>query len=143
MIYSALRLGFTLTLGMLLFACQTAGGTPDDPELLIGTWQLETVGGQPVIEDSRASLAFNGTELSGNGSCNRFFGTYQYRDGLLTTSHLAGTKMMCSPSVMAQEDEIFALLNQASQVRMHKDTLRLLDDRGQVLISARRVETVE
>lgn len=140
---SAWRVGCALTLGLLLSACQAGGGAQDNAEWLIGAWQIETVGGQPVQADSQANVVFRANELSGNASCNRFFGTYQYSDGLFRTSELAGTKMMCSPSVMAQEDKVFVLLGQASQVRMHNNMLHLLDDYGAVLISARRVEPDE
>ena len=139
----ALRLALALSVGLLLSACQAGGGVPETPASLTGTWQLETLGGQPVVANSQASLVFNANKLSGNASCNRFFGSYQYNDGLLTTSGLGSTKMMCSPSIMAQEDDVFALLVQASQVRMHKNMLHLLDDRGGVLISARRIEADE
>lgn len=140
---NALRLGFALALGLLLSSCQTGGNIPEDPALLVGAWQLETVGDQPVVAQTQPSLVFNANQLSGNASCNRFFGSYQYTDGLLAISGLASTKMMCSPSVMAQENDVLGLLGKASQVRVHKDRLHLLDDRGQVLISAQRVEADE
>lgn len=136
-----LKPAFALCVGLLLFACQAGGTAQDDPAQLTGSWQLETLNGQPVVAQSHARLAFDANEISGNASCNRLFGTYRHNDGLLTISELATTKMMCGPSIMAQENDVLALLGQASQVRMHQDTLQLLDDHGAVLISARRVET--
>lgn len=141
--FGALRLVFALSAGLLLSACQAGGGIPENSALLAGTWQLETIGGQPVVAQSQASLVFTSSELSGNASCNRFFGTYQYSDGVLTIPQLASTKMMCGPSIMAQENDVLTSLSQALQVRVHEDMLHLLDDLGEVLISARRVETDE
>src|SRR5438445_10987684 len=46
------------------------------PVNLTGTqWTLEEIGGKPVIEHSKATLAFlEEGRVSGNGSCNRFIG---------------------------------------------------------------------
>ena len=140
---NALRFGFALTFSLLLSACQAGSNMPDDPAVLVGAWQLEAVGGEPVVAQTQPSLVFDANQLNGNASCNRFFGAYQYTDGLLTISGLASTKMMCSPSVMAQENDVLGFLGQASQVRVDKDRLHLLNDRGEVLISAQRAEADE
>src|SRR5690625_5465146 len=107
---SAWRVGCALTLGLLLSACQAGGGAQDNAEWLIGAWQMETVGGQPVQADSQADVVFRANELSGNASWNRFFGTYQYRAGRFRPSELAGTKLICSTTVMANESKVFVNL---------------------------------
>ncbi|MDQ2075686.1 META domain-containing protein [Marinimicrobium sp. ABcell2] len=137
---ASLRLALVLLLGAVLVACQAAGAVPSAAELQ-GSWRVETIGGEPTVSESRASLTFLESELSGNASCNRFFGSYRYDDGeLFIDPELAGTKMMCSPSVMAQENEFLALLPQAIRVAISGDVLQLMDGDGQVLISAKRAE---
>jgi heat shock protein HslJ len=136
----SLQLAFALCTGPLLAGCQAAGSAPGESDLQ-GFWQVDRIGDQPAVQESRANLIFSKSEITGNAGCNRFFGKYRYHGGELTVDpDLGGTKMMCRPSVMAQENDFLLLLPQVRRVELHGGVLVLLNDGGEVLISARRVE---
>ena len=82
-----------------------------------------------LIIDSTATITFadDGT-VSGSGGCNRFMGTYSVEGALLKLGPLAGTKMMCTPAgVMEQETAILAALSSTTSFTMDGDKLRLLN----------------
>ena len=72
---------------------------------LAGTqWTLEEIDRKPVIENSKATLAFlQAGRVSGNGSCNRFMGPAGVGGNQIKMGPLAGTKMMCEPAPSDQE----------------------------------------
>lgn len=82
-----------------------------------------------LIIDSTATITFadDGT-VSGSGGCNRFMGTYSVEGALLKLGPLAGTKMVCTPAgVMEQETAILAALSSTTSFTMDGDKLRLLN----------------
>lgn len=138
---AVLRLGILLSLGSLLWACQSGGVTPSQAQLQ-GVWQIQSIAGQAVPEDSRAQLEFSEPpRLTGNASCNRFFGVYEYRNGQLTIAPSIGaSKMLCMPSVMARENQLLAALPDSTRVRLHQGLLELQDSDGNPIVQARRVQ---
>ncbi len=104
------KIGAFFAVGLLLVGCE-AGKKPaqsastQQPVNLTGTqWTLEEIGGKPVIEHSKATLAFlEAGRVSGNGSCNRFMGPAEMSGDKIKLGPLAGTKMMCDPGASDQE----------------------------------------
>jgi heat shock protein HslJ len=67
-------------------------------------WVLEDFEGKGIVEKSRATLAFGlGYRVSGNASCNRFFGTATVDGDKLHLSQMGATRMVCSRAMMDQE----------------------------------------
>jgi len=104
------KIGAFFAVYFLLVGCE-AGKKPAESASkqqslnLTGTqWTLEEIGGKPVIEHSKASLAFlEAGRVSGNGSCNRFMGPAEVNGDKIKLGPPAGTKMMCDPGASNQE----------------------------------------
>jgi heat shock protein HslJ len=93
-------------------------------------WVPRELVGQPVSvpPDTREpylTLRADGT-AEGNGSCNRFRGSFfSEKPGELTFSPLTSTRMACP--AMQTENEFTRALGQARTYRISGDTLRLFD----------------
>lgn len=126
--------------GCQLNSAQT-GRAPTEGEL-IGFWQVHTIGGESVATDSRANIQFSKPpRLTGNASCNRFFGVYHYRDSQLDIDgELGAGKILCRPSLMGQENKLLSLLPLSVGVHLNDDELILLDESGNALVKAQRVQ---
>jgi heat shock protein HslJ len=61
-------------------------------------------------EGIEITLNFDGDRINGDAGCNNFMGTLTTDGDALMIGPLAGTKMMCAPEIMEQEDRFFALL---------------------------------
>ena len=76
------------------------------------------------MADSEATLAFPELgKVAGNGSCNRFFGGATVEADRIHIEPLAGTKMACMPSAMAQETRYLTALQAAQRFERQGNTL--------------------
>ena len=96
-------------------------------ETLWGTeWQLQTLGGQPVMPDAPATLAFpEAGRVGGSGSCNRFFASVSVDGDRLRLDQMGSTKMACQRDAMDQENRYLAALHKAERFERRGDTLTL------------------
>jgi heat shock protein HslJ len=116
------RMGIFVAVCILWAGCDAAkkpveSAAQQRPASLAGTeWTLEEIGGKPVIEHSRATLAFmEAGRVSGNGSCNRFMGPVEISGDNIKLGPLAGTKMMCEPAAADQETAYLKALEAAQK----------------------------
>jgi heat shock protein HslJ len=83
-----------------------------DPD---GQWQLVsgTVDGQQLAlnDDARVTLVVEGSSVSGDSACNRYFGEFTMIDGRVTLGGLGATEMACADPVMAIEAAYLAGLS--------------------------------
>ncbi|APZ99392.1 META domain-containing protein [Sphingopyxis sp. QXT-31] len=87
------------------------GGGILPPTELAGTnWSFVSIGGVAVAKDRPTSLVFEAGRLSGSAGCNRFSGSYERADGMLTAGPLMATKMACPGAGMTQENAFFELM---------------------------------
>ncbi|MDO7851950.1 META domain-containing protein [Hymenobacter convexus] len=139
-----MRLPF-LILPFLAAACSTrpAPETPASPppasravpdaQLRETRWVLRQLAGQPVAvpadtREAYLTLRADGT-AEGNGSCNRFRGSFfSEKPGELTFTPLMSTRMSC-PAI-ATENAFTGAMAQARSYRISGDTLRVLDANG-------------
>ncbi len=63
-----------------------------------------------VPDEVTITLTFDGDRVNGSSGCNRYMGSFIATGDELSFGPLAGTKMMCRPEVMAQEDRFLQLL---------------------------------
>ncbi len=93
-------------------------------------WLLEDVGGSGVMDNVQATLAFPEAEkVSGNGSCNRFFGPVKIEGNLITLGPLGSTRMACPEAVMNQETKYLNALQAAERFEW-QDPYLLLHCKG-------------
>lgn len=94
---------------------------PDEPARpprgLWGTaWRLTDLGGSPVLNGVEATLEFHEVgKVSGNGSCNRFFGGVEITGESIKFGPLGMTLMACDEAVMEQEGRFFRALGAAER----------------------------
>ncbi|WP_119977679.1 META domain-containing protein [Shewanella algidipiscicola] len=115
-----------------LSACQTSTSV-DTPTIAIeGTWHIEAAQGQSVIDYSPAQLIFaaDGT-LSGNNSCNQFFGQYKLEGTQLTLSPAGSTMKACIEALMSQEQRVMQAMSKITTAESANGKLLLKDAEGE------------
>ncbi len=98
-----------------LVAAGCAGVSAAPAPVLVGTeWRLEQVGGRDVPAASQATLGFpESGRVAGNGSCNRFFGTYTQTGQKISFSQMGSSRMACPGTASDQEARYLAALQKA------------------------------
>lgn len=128
----------TVKLGEDVYA--GCGGEP--AALLSGEWRVTAIDGADLVADTEPSLSFDaeGRAVSGNASCNRFFGGFSLTGEGLSFGELGSSMMMCEDAVMAQERALLDILEGTTGFTIADDgslTLTTGDDRT---LSAERSE---
>ena len=118
------RLLACIALPCLLAACAVPA-SPGGPPPLVGTeWRLEDLAGAGVIDRAQATLAFpEPGRVAGNGSCNRFFGSYTLINDRIAFGQMGSTRMACAGAVAEQESRYLAALQKAQRVQLQGSTL--------------------
>lgn len=122
------------------------GGDVSEPaargNAIEGAWRIEALSGRPVARGTTPSVTFRGGQVSGNASCNRFNGSYDFARGRLTAGPLATTRMACMERVKnVQESTILRLFGEklsVSRNRAGKLVLSSADGRTMTLAPERR-----
>lgn len=129
---------------MLLAACQSTGITVDNQLELEGTWHIDKINGQSVVNYSPAELRFDGNGvLSGNNSCNTFKGNYTFFGDALTLAPEAGTMKACVDALEAQEQKVMALMPKVTQASLVKSRLQLNDSNDKNLFILKKVANLK
>lgn len=114
-----------------------------------GTWFLELLNGQPVIEETTITLRITGNELEGFAGCNRYGGLsldgmpvpgpVAGADGVFSLPSFAVTEKYCGfidhedPDViMDQEDAYITALTEVERYRVAGERLEIMDGEGTV-----------
>lgn len=104
----------------------TAASKADTFVLVGSEWQLVDLAGAGVVENVGATLAFpEAGKVSGNATCNRFFGPSEIAGGEIKLGPLGGTRMACPEPAMTQETKYLNAL-QAAQRYEWKDPYLLI-----------------
>ena len=94
----------------------TAASKADTFNLVGSEWQLEDLAGAGLVENVRATLAFpEAGKVSGNASCNPFFGPSQISGNELRLGPLVGARMACPEPAMNQETKYLNALQAAER----------------------------
>lgn len=114
-----------------LVACAGGNAAQTPPPSLWGSaWQLIELGGQTVMPDPMATLAFAAEgQVSGQGSCNRFFGPVDIKGDRLSFGPLGSTKMACIGGASQQEARYLGALHKAQRYEV-KDGMLLIHVEG-------------
>jgi heat shock protein HslJ len=110
---------------MLATACAMPGAPATAP--LVGSeWRLEDLGGAAVLDRVEATLGFpEAGRVAGNGSCNRFFGSYTLMSDRIAIGQMGATRMACAGPVGEQEARYLAALEKAERVEVQGRTMRV------------------
>ncbi len=105
-----------------------------DPDVLVGTWTAEEIGGTPKAPGVASFLTLTDDgKVRGRGGCNSFSGSWEVTDGVLGFGPIGATRRACPPPAMAQEAAFFAALEAARGFRFQRGQLLLLDADRKVL----------
>jgi heat shock protein HslJ len=120
---------------------QTLTGCGGEPASLLqgAEWDVVSIDGKPLVAGSKATLTFAPDgKLSGHASCNRFISQYKLSGEGLSIASPAGTRMMCEPPLMAQEQAFLAALSSTLDFSIAADGALLLRTGDGRTIAARR-----
>ena len=67
------------------------------------------------IADSRLTLSFEGSTITGRAGCNTFRATYSTQGNRIKIGAAAATRKMCSDALMAQERDFLKALESATR----------------------------
>jgi heat shock protein HslJ len=137
------RLGLVLVLALAVLGCapepaSSALTRVSHPTDLAGTaWELVTIGGAAPSSGPAVTLVFGRGEVSGNGSCNAFGGSYAYEPstGALHLGDLVSTKRAC---IEAGRNELEA----AYLAALRAATDASMDENGRLVISGAGAQLV-
>lgn len=83
-------------------------------------WRAEDIGGKGIIDNSEVTLMLGGDgKIGGKSGCNGYSANYQLAgDALKVFPPMIGTRMMCPPALMNQEQAYRTLIETAQSVRI-------------------------
>jgi heat shock protein HslJ len=123
-----------------LAGCQTTPTSEVSNMDLLGSWHIEQVYDRPVIDYSPAKLVFEPSgKLTGNNSCNNFFGSYAQDGDKLTLMPAGMTRKACVDALMDQEARVTDALPKVHAAKESQGKLLLLDEAGQTLVILSRL----
>jgi heat shock protein HslJ len=93
----------------------------------------DTIAAQTFDQD--ASIRFDDGQISGNATCNRFFGSYSLNGDALTIQPGGSTLMACPEEFTAQEQALLSALERVEGYAIADHTLQLQDAEGNVLLT--------
>lgn len=100
-----------LALVSLIALLATACLGSDFADSLEGTWQMTsgTVDGEaiPLVESHPITIEFEGAQLSGTASCNRYSGEFDLDGATITIGPVAMTEMACVPEETMEAEALF------------------------------------
>lgn len=131
----------TFLLSALLFglsACQSTDVAKQDTVPLQGSWHIEAIQGQPTVDYSPAQITFDAEgKISGNNSCNNFFGQYSQQEQELKIIPGGSTMKACVDALMQQEHKVMQALPLVAKAKLVQGRLTLLssDDKPVLVLS--------
>ena len=123
-----------LAAALLLSACRAAAppaAAPAEHPLVNTAWRLVDIDARPALAQPSSTLVFESRErVSGQGGCNRYFGTLNLEGGNIVVSGVGSTRMACPPPQMEQEQRFLAALQAVAYWERRDDALLLMDGQG-------------
>lgn len=125
----------------LLSGCQTMPQQKIDAQTLMGSWKIVSILGDKTAPYSPAEITFSADgKLSGNNSCNNFFGSYHLQGDKLTLNLGGSTMKACVDALMSQEQLVSQAMPQVDTVKLTGDQLQLNKQNGKTLFTLERVQ---
>lgn len=130
---ATLAAGTALALGSVAVAAPVAHANIGGPSSgstgpFDGSW------GRTGDSGATQTIVFDGTNISGKGGCNRFFGTVKLKGGNKVDFGQVGTTMMaCEQAIMDDEAEFLAVLDGATKVKIKGDKLTISGPDGKLV----------
>ena len=108
---------------------------PTVEELSATAWRPSHIGEMRLDEAVSLYVQFKqGGELSGNGGCNQFFGSYRLAGATITIDRLGMTRMACPEPAMSIEISFIEALQSAVTIARNESRMALRNDEGQATV---------
>lgn len=100
-------------------------------------WVLESLNGEPLLEDTNITLEFEDESLNGYSGCNWYGGPYKATAMTFSVVEIVSTQQACTIPVgaMRQEGTLYEALGQAATYRVTGDRLEFVDSMGDVTLT--------
>lgn len=138
--------------GMFASGCGSTGGAkssaggPPAAGLEGAPWQAVTIaaadGELKVPAGADVTMLLTDGRVTGRGGVNGYFGDYKATSDSLVFTGIGSTEMAGPPELMAIESAFFASLGQTKGYKLEGESLELLDDAGEVLVTMVPAEVV-
>jgi heat shock protein HslJ len=95
-------------------------------------WRAEDIGGKGVVDNSEVTLMLGSDgKVGGKSGCNGYSANYQLTgDSLKVYPPMIGTRMMCPPALMNQEQAYRSLIETAQSVSVTAEGALVLSSAG-------------
>jgi heat shock protein HslJ len=95
-------------------------------------WRAEDIGGKGIMDNSEVTLMLGGDgKIGGKSGCNGYSANYQLTgDVLKVFPPMIGTRMMCPPALMNQEEAYRSLLETAQSVSVTPEGALVITSAG-------------
>ncbi len=132
--------GIPLLLGALTMASCGGFGSGSAESLESTTWMLsdiasDTGGLVDSLPGVEVTASFFDAEVSGDGGCNRYFGTWVEDGSSIEIGPLGSTRRLCGPEIDDQEARYLGLLESAVTFQNDGQRLTLFDDNRDVVLA--------
>ena len=105
-----------------------------EDQLLDVAWRPTHLGDMTIDESSPMRLQFNpGGQMGGHAGCNRYFGSYEFRDSGLVFSMVGSTRMACEEPANSIEIAYLEALNLVASAARSETRLAMRDADGETL----------
>lgn len=129
--------------GALILAAIGVAASAGEGGTLIGTaWLADDIGGRGVVDRVQSTLEFTEPgRIGGLAGCNRYFGPVTVEGDRISFGNLASTRMMCSDTLMDQEQRLFQALSSAKRLELSHEgqVLKLYADDGTPVLRFSRI----
>lgn len=129
------------SLYVLFFAAAMSVTGCKDLKDIAGSYIVMNIDGQDISQDGvTLDIAMKDGEnnISGNNSCNDYSSSFNIsEDATIEIDPIMTTKMYCVEKA-AIEKAYMKQLNKVHKVQLKKDILELIDDKGNVVITAKK-----
>jgi len=129
---------FPKTVAVELGERKYTGCGGDPASLLRGNWSIEQIAGRAVLAESHPTIDFGDGQISGNGSCNRYFGSYALTGESMKISGLGSSMMACDQPLMEQEALLLGILGETSRFEINPDGRLVVHSASGKSVVARR-----
>jgi len=131
-------------LWLLLVNCAMSDDQDRNPTLANSTLLAEDIDEAGVLDTLQSTLSFDADlNVSGNGGCNRYFGSTTVDEDEIAFGPLGNTRMACSQAIMDQEQRLLGALESARTWRIDaaRDLLYLDNEEGRTILRFSRLAT--
>lgn len=126
----------------LIGGCTISNGQDPQPALENTEWLAEDILQAGVLDMLQSTLKFDvNLNVSGNGGCNRYFGSATVQEDEMNFGALTSTRMACPPAIMDQEQRFFTALNltRTWQIDTERELLTMKNEDGRTILRFSRL----